>query len=166
MVDQMRLDHVPASSSALGSAGTSSESGALEREPPPLIRLTPDSPPRFTIRVRRNAENSASDNSPSVAPGVGNNPGPNNSTSARVILPGINPVPSVNGSYRISQQRDQVLIYFYLAFLTFLLDQCFHKTDPCMVLEHLQNSRELSPKHEKLAIIGRNFCDPDGHNIL
>ena len=112
MVDQMRLDHVPPTSSTLGTAGTNSESGSLDREPSPSVRVAPDSPPRFTIRMRRNAENSASDNSPTVGTASGgNNPGSQGTgnPSARVVLPGVHPLPPINVPYRLNtNQRDQV----------------------------------------------------------
>ena len=114
MVDQMRLDHVPPTSSTLGTAGTNSESGSLDREPSPSVRVAPDSPPRFTIRMRRNAENSASDNSPAVGTASGGNNQGTGNPSARVVMPGNQPVPPINVPYRLNtNQRDQVHLKFF-----------------------------------------------------
>lgn len=113
MVDQMRLDHVPPSaSSTLASNSDSIESA-------PRMLSASDFNPRFTIRMRRNAENSAAgDNAPATSAAAANSGSGNNpatpQTNPRVIVPGINPLPQ----NRMQQnQRDQVSNHIFHSFI-------------------------------------------------
>ena len=113
MVDQMRLDQVPANSSSLAS---NTESANLDRESgPPILRI-----PEFSLTRRRNIENPGSIetgriefSSASASPAANSTPStaPQLTPAGRVLMPGVSPLPPIVQQRMQATQRDQVPLW-------------------------------------------------------